>query len=80
MQNPSSRSRRAKAKNIKYLVSIIPVASAQNQDIATISQLKPLIEQHRFTDCLEWLECKTGITGESALFTLSWWVGGGSNA
>ncbi len=80
MQNPPTETRRAEAKNIDYLVSMIPVPSAQNQDLATISQLNTLIEQYHLTDCLEWLECNTGITGESALFTLSWWVGGGSNA
>jgi hypothetical protein len=39
-----------------------------------------LAKQQRFTDCLDWLECNAGITGESAIFTLSWCVGGGSNA
>ena len=80
MQNPPTSTRRADAKSEKLLVSIIPARSAQNQDLATISQLNTLIEQYHLTDCLEWLECNAGITGESALFTLSWWMGGGCNA
>jgi glycine betaine/choline ABC-type transport system substrate-binding protein len=80
MQNPPNCTRRVEAKNTNYLVSMIPVASAQNQDLATISQLNTLIEQYRLTDCLEWLEGNAGITGESAIFILSWCVGGGRNA
>jgi len=80
MQNPPTDTRRAEAKNTKHLVSMIPVASAQNQDLATISQLNTLIEQYHLTDCLEWLESNAGIRGECAIFTLSWWVGGGRNA
>jgi hypothetical protein len=33
-----------------------------------------LIQQHRFADCLEWLEIK-GFTGEATLFILRWMGG-----
>lgn len=46
-------------------------------DIEEISSLNVLTEQHRLTDCLEWLSSHTGLTGESALFILSW-IGGES--
>jgi|GEM_PF-6112468 hypothetical protein len=38
---------------------------------ACYNKLISLAKQQRLTDCLDWLECNAGITGEFALFTLS---------
>lgn len=69
-----------KCKAIDSQLSDPPIVSllcrCKVMDIEEISSLNALTEEHRLTDCLEWLKTHCGLTGESALLILSW-IGGG---